>query len=123
MLPQLTHNLRIAWKHPRWRWALVVAVLSDAVGFGLVLAPPLHWTVDALTAILLFVVLGFRWGLLMALAVEVVPGLQVFPAWTLVVLALSATETRTISNDKGADDKAAPSKAASRKRAAVKKKN
>lgn len=106
MLPQLTHNLRIAWKHPRWRWALVVAVLSDAVGFGLVLAPPLHWTVDALTAILLFVVLGFRWGLLMALAVEVVPGLQVFPAWTLVVLALASTERRITTQESRAADPA-----------------
>jgi hypothetical protein len=40
----------------------------------------------------LFGVLGFRWPLLAALVTEAVPGLQLFPAWTLVVLALAATE-------------------------------
>ena len=44
------------------------------------------------TAIVLFGVLGFRWPLLAALVTEAVPGLQLFPAWTLVVLALAATE-------------------------------
>jgi hypothetical protein len=105
MLEQLARNFRTALRFPRWRWALGVAVVSDAVGFGLVLAPPVYWLVDAATAALLFVVLGWRWGLLTALAVEAVPGLQVFPAWTLVVLALSATGTRADSHGIGAKDR------------------
>ena len=72
----------------------MAAVLSDAVGFGVVLLPPLQWALDAVTAVVLFAVLGFRWPLLTALAVEAVPGLQLFPAWTLVVVALAGTETR-----------------------------
>jgi hypothetical protein len=86
-------NLSLALKAPRWRWALVTAVVSDALGFGVVLLPPVQWLLDALTVAVLFIVLGFRWPLLPALAVEAVPGLEVFPAWTLVVAALAATAT------------------------------
>ena len=94
MLKNLILNFLMAWKFPRWRVALVTAALSDAVGFGVALIPPLQWALDALTAAVLFAVLGFRWSLLSALAVEAVPGLQLFPAWTLVVAALASTETK-----------------------------
>ena len=93
-MSHLIQNFLMAWKISRWRWALVVAVLSDALGFGVVLLPPVQWFVDAVTAGVMFAVLGFRWPLLGALAIEVVPGLQLFPAWTLVVAALASTETR-----------------------------
>jgi len=89
------HGLRMVWKTPRWRRALIIAVLSDALGFGVLLVPPVQWVLDALTAIALFAVLGFRRPLLLALAIEVVPWLQLFPAWTLVVAALAGTETRS----------------------------
>jgi len=94
MLRRLAHNLRRAWGAPRWRGALLIAVLSDALGFGVVLFPPVQWFLDAATAAALFAILGFRWTLLSALAVEAVPGLELFPAWTLVVLSLAATEGR-----------------------------
>ena len=87
-------GLLAVWRSPRWRRALLVAVLSDALGFGVALVPPAQWLLDAVTSGALFVVLGFRWALLPALAVEAVPGLQLFPAWTLVVVALAATDTR-----------------------------
>ena len=109
MLHHLIHNFMAAWKFPRWRWALVVAVLSDAMGFGLVLIPPVQWAVDGVTAVVLFVVLGFRWPLLTALAIEVVPGIQVFPAWTLVVLALASTEKRKTTHETGAVEQDATS--------------
>ncbi|MHC1764481.1 MAG: hypothetical protein AB9869_09255 [Verrucomicrobiia bacterium] len=92
MVKSLIQNFSTAWKFPRWRWALVTAVLSDSVGLGMVMIPPLHWALDALTAVVLLVVLGFRWSLLGALAIEAVPALQIFPAWTLVVASLAATE-------------------------------
>ena len=94
MLRRLAHNLGLAWGVPRWRGALLIAVLSDALGFGVVLFPPVQWFLDAATAAALFAILGFRWTLLSALAVEAVPGLELFPAWTLVVLSLAATEGR-----------------------------
>jgi hypothetical protein len=94
MLKKWMHNLRVAWASPRWRRALLVAMVSDALGFGVVLWPPVQWLLDAATAVVLLVVLGFRWQLLSALIVEAIPGLEVFPAWTLVVAALAATDTQ-----------------------------
>jgi hypothetical protein len=95
----LVQSLLVAWKIPRWRRALLVAVLSDALGFGTVLMPPVQWLLDVVTAGLLFAVLGFRWSLMAALAVEAVPVLELFPAWSLVVAALAAVETRKASHD------------------------
>lgn len=94
MIQQVIENLTEAWKMPRWRGALIVALVSDAVGFGLALLVPVQIGVDILTAVLLFSLLRFRWPLLPALAVEVIPGLQIFPAWTLVVAALAGAERR-----------------------------
>jgi hypothetical protein len=93
-LKNLVRNFQRVWQFPRWRWALIAAVLSDILGFAVVLLPPLQWLLDAVTAAVLFAVLGFRWPLLTALAIEVVPVLQLFPAWTLVVMALASTESR-----------------------------
>ncbi len=92
MWQQAARNFTEAWKKPAWRNALLIAAISDALGFGLLLWPPLQWTLDAVTAVALFIALGFRWGLLPALAIEVVPFLQLFPAWTLAVAALAAME-------------------------------
>jgi hypothetical protein len=72
------------------RWALLIALVSDALGFGVALFPPLQWLLDAVTAIALLVVLGFRWPLLIALAIEVIPAIELFPAWTLVVIAMAS---------------------------------
>ncbi len=92
MLKNLIHNLLLALKSPRWRWALLTAVVSDGLGFAVALYPPIQWLLDAVTAVVLFAALGFRWPLLPALAIEVVPGLQLFPAWTLVVASLASAE-------------------------------
>lgn len=101
MLKNLILNFLIAWKHPRWRWALVTAMLSDALGFGVALFPPVQWALDAVTAAALFALLGFRWLLLPALAIELIPAVQLFPAWTLFVAAMASTETRKSSQDTG----------------------
>lgn len=104
---RLVRNVLAAWRLPRWRWALIVALLSDALGFGVALWPPLQWLLDAVTASVLFAVLGFRWPLLSALAIEAVPVLQLFPAWTLVVVALASAETLPIGGKaEGARDAA-----------------
>jgi hypothetical protein len=84
-------GLRAAWNSPRWRRALLIALLSDTLGLGLMMVPPVQWALDAVTAAALLAVLGFRVPLLLALAVEVVPALELFPAWTLVVLAMART--------------------------------
>ena len=97
---KLAHNLIKALKFPRWRWALFIAIASDALGFTVVLFPPAQWLLDAITAAALLFTIGFRWQLFIALAVEVVPALELFPAWTLVVLTLVAMPHHAI-DDKG----------------------
>jgi hypothetical protein len=94
---QFVRNLQFAWKSPSWRRALLIAIISDALGFGVVLFPPVQWILDAVTAIALVIVLGFRWKLLIALAIEVIPAIQLFPAWTLVIAAMAAIENKEIS--------------------------
>lgn len=65
--------------------ALVVAVASDAFSVAVELLPPVQIGIDLVTAVVLFAVLGFRWPLLPALIVEAIPGLSLFPTWTLAV--------------------------------------
>ena len=98
-----------AWKFPRWRWALLIAVVSDALGFGAVLFPPVEWLLDAVTAAALLLAIGFRWQLFLALAIEVVPALQLFPAWTLAVLAMSSLTIQSSPDGRGAEAKLPPS--------------
>ena len=59
-MPKLITNFTSGWKSTHWRWALIIAVLSDALGFAVVLFPPEQWALDAETAIALLIVLGYR---------------------------------------------------------------
>ena len=65
--------------------AFVVAAISDGLSFWLVIAPPIQWAVDLVTALLLFLLLGRKWVILPGLIAEAIPGLNVFPFWLLVV--------------------------------------
>ena len=94
MQNKLYNRFRTAWKSPKWRRALVIALISDAIGFLVVLMPPLQWAVDAITAVVLLIILGFRWSLFMALAIEVIPAIELFPAWSLWVLAQAVTDNQ-----------------------------
>lgn len=69
--------------------ALLVAVASDAFSVAVELLPPVQIGIDLVTAVVLFAVLGFRWPLLPALIVEAIPGLSLFPTWTLAVGAIA----------------------------------
>jgi hypothetical protein len=82
------------FRSPRMRWALLIALVSDALGFGVVLFPPLQWLLDAITAAALLMIMGFRWPLLIALIVEAIPAIELFPAWTLVVISIVASEKK-----------------------------
>lgn len=97
---KLIRNLRIAWRIKRWRWALLMAVVADVLGFLFVLIPPVQWAINAATIALILLAIGFRWGLLGALAVEVIPAIQILPAWTLVVLALASMENERPEKEK-----------------------
>lgn len=65
--------------------AFAIAAISDALSFALSFAPPIQWGVDIVTALLLFLLLGWQWPLLPGLIAEAIPGLNLFPFWILVV--------------------------------------
>jgi uncharacterized membrane protein len=74
--------------------ALAIAAVADALQLGLVpilgegaLSLP-DDALDAVVAVLLVLTLGWRWRLAAALALELVPGVAVFPTWTAFVLTL-----------------------------------
>jgi hypothetical protein len=41
------------------------------------------------TAFFLFMILGWQWALLPGLVAEAIPGVAVFPVWTMVVAAVA----------------------------------
>jgi hypothetical protein len=80
--------------------ALVIAGVADLA--QLALAPlfaegalsPLDTVLDLVTAAALLATLGWRWRTALALAVELIPGVALFPSWTamIVTLPVSAAE-------------------------------
>ena len=69
--------------------AFLVAAASDVLSYGTAFVPPVQWTVDLVTALLLFGLLGWRWALLPGLVAEAIPGVAVFPVWLLVVASVA----------------------------------
>jgi hypothetical protein len=69
--------------------ALAVAVVSDALSLWLEFVPPVQWTLDIVTALALFAILGRQWVLLPAFVAEAIPGVAMFPAWVLVVMSIA----------------------------------
>jgi hypothetical protein len=74
--------------------ALLVAGAADlaqAVFFPVFIegvASPFEIGLDVVTAVAILLVVGFKWRLAIALAMELVPGADLFPTWTAVVLSL-----------------------------------
>jgi hypothetical protein len=78
----------------RKKIALAIAALADLTQLGLfpffsegALSIP-DDVLDVLVAVALFVTLGFKLRVLLALAIELVPGVALFPSWTAVVATL-----------------------------------
>jgi hypothetical protein len=69
--------------------AFAIAAIADVIGAALTLWPPVMWAIDALTAVLLFAVLGWQWLLLPGLVLEAIPGVGVLPFWILVVTGIA----------------------------------
>jgi hypothetical protein len=93
----MASGLAAVWGRRRWRAALAAALVSDALSFGLEflslgLAEPVQVALDLVTALLIFALLGFRWGLLIPLALEAIPALAAFPTWFLAVAAYAALD-------------------------------
>jgi hypothetical protein len=84
----------VATTRRRHRIALAVAATSDIA--QVVFAPlfvegagsPFEVALDAVTAAVILFIVGFRWRLALALAAELIPGADLFPTWTAVVLSL-----------------------------------
>ncbi|NOT25542.1 MAG: hypothetical protein HOP16_05505 [Acidobacteria bacterium] len=72
-------------RRARLATAFAIAAVSDVLSVWLEFVPPLQWTLDLSTALLLFLMLGRQWAILPALVAEAIPGLAVMPAWVLVV--------------------------------------
>jgi hypothetical protein len=78
------------------RVALAIAMVADLVQLGLFplffegALSPLDGALDAIVALSLILVLGWRWRTALALAVELLPGLALFPTWTAVVATVRA---------------------------------
>jgi hypothetical protein len=81
--------VRVSLSRKRLAVAFAIAAVSDACSVFFAFAPPVAWTVDLVTVLLLFVIMGWRWVLLPGLIVEAIPGLAVFPFWVLVVGAVA----------------------------------
>ena len=78
----------------RKKIAFGIAVIADLIQAGMF---PVFWegaasppddVLDLIIAGTLILLLGFRWRLLMAFALELVPGVALFPSWTAVVMSL-----------------------------------
>lgn len=82
----------------RQAFAFLVAAVSDFLSFWTVLAPPLEWLLDLVTAVLLFLILGRRWAILPGLIAEAIPGMGVFPVWVLVVLSIIVYDDIKVRN-------------------------
>lgn len=92
---------------PRARWtpggkkrlaaAFVVAAVSDFLSAWLTFVPPVQWTIDFITALFLFLILGRQWAILPGLIAEAIPGVAIFPVWVLVVGSIAAWGTTTPS--------------------------
>jgi hypothetical protein len=63
------------------QWFFFPALVEGALS-------PFEIALDAATAMVILLVVGFQWRLAIALAAELVPGLDMFPTWTAVVLSL-----------------------------------
>jgi hypothetical protein len=86
--PLLQEEGRAGLSRRRLAMAFLVAATSDVISFWTELVPPVQWAVDLVTALLLFMVLGWRWALLPGFVAEAIPGVAAFPVWTLVVAAV-----------------------------------
>ena len=88
-----TVSSALKFSKKRLALAFVIAGISDIFGAFATFAPPIGWALDIVTAVLLFIVLGWQWLLLPGLALEAIPGAGVVPFWLLVVGAIAVLGT------------------------------
>lgn len=72
--------------------SLALAVAADALGAAL---PPAWLVIDAVMTLAFLFIWGLRWEILVVLLPELVPGMSVFPTWTLLALHLGKEGSAT----------------------------
>jgi hypothetical protein len=80
------------------RIALAIALAADVA--QLALAPlfaegalsPFSDALDLVVVLTLVLTLGWRWRTVLALGVELIPGLALFPTWTALVLTMPTAQ-------------------------------
>jgi hypothetical protein len=70
--------------------SLALAVAADSLGAAL---PPAWLVIDAVMTLAFLFIWGLRWEILVVLLPELVPGMSVFPSWTLLALHLGKKGT------------------------------
>ncbi len=80
---------QVQFRTKRLVLAFTVAAISDILAVAVALITPLQWTLDLVTAFLLFLILGRQWLILPGLIAEAIPGIAVFPFWVLVVASIA----------------------------------
>lgn len=92
-------------KSPEHRLAWLVAIVADAIQIGALplfaegAFSPLDTALDAVTAFILFRLLGWHWALLPSLFAELTPGLDLFPTWTAAVFFITHKQIRSQQQD------------------------
>jgi hypothetical protein len=82
----------------RKKVALAFAAVADIVQWALVplfvegAASPFEIALDAAVGLTLLLLLGFHWRLAFAIAVELIPGADMFPTWTAMVATLPSAK-------------------------------
>ncbi len=80
--------------------ALIVAILADGLHYfawPLFFAggiSPFEWAEDLIVTVILLIILGFRWELIAAFGLELVPFIDMFPTWTAFMLYIMADSHR-----------------------------
>lgn len=72
--------------------SLAVAVAADALEVAF---PPAWLVIDAFATLSFFMIWGLRWEIAVVLLPELVPGMNVFPSWTLLAMYLEKKGTGT----------------------------
>ncbi|MSR64761.1 MAG: hypothetical protein EXS18_03150 [Verrucomicrobiae bacterium] len=91
--PQLHESRWARLDKKRLAAAFAVAAVSDLLSAFLEFVPPMQWTLDIATALLLFLILGRQWVILPGLIAEAIPGIALFPVWVLVVGSIAVWGT------------------------------
>jgi hypothetical protein len=87
------------------RLAWLVALGADAV--QIVLLPlfaagavsPADWLVDVVAAVVLSRLIGWHWAFFPSFVAELIPGMDLFPTWTLAVLYVASQRRSNGSAD------------------------